>query len=175
VPFETLRLRVRHFALEDTPEIYRLSQEAGLRRFLPDQVYADEAEARGVLEFLIAQYADSEAIRSGVYVQAVELREGGELIGHVGLSPAEGAREIGYAIAEAHQGQGYATELVRAVRRWALEREPALVGIVASDNPASIQVLEKAGFELVWERQRELHGALTQARTYRAENPPPSE
>jgi RimJ/RimL family protein N-acetyltransferase len=174
MPFETSRLRVRHFTLEDTPGIYALSQEPGMRRFLPDQVYADEAEARGVLEFLIAQYSDPAALEAGVYVQAVELSESGELIGHLGLSPTEDQREIGYALAEAHQGQGYASELVRGATRWALEdlAEGALWGIVASDNVASIRVLEKAGFRLV--EERELHGSRGLVRTYRAEIAAPS-
>jgi len=144
-----------------------------MRRFLPDQVYAGEAEAAGVLGFLIAQYDDPEAVQAGVYVRAVELRESGELIGHVGLSPAEGERELGYAIADEHQGQGYATELVRGTLSWIRERKaPAgLLGIVAGDNLGSIRVLEKAGFLLVEERERSLHGALTLVRTYRAEIP----
>jgi ribosomal-protein-alanine N-acetyltransferase len=173
MPFETPRLLVRDFTLEDSVVIYRLSQEEGMKRFIPDQVYEDEAEAADVLGFLIAQYADPEATRSGTYVQAVELKESGELVGHVGLSPVDGGTEIGYAIAEAHQGKGYATELVRGTVRWALRDEglPCLLGIVDSDNRASIRVLEKAEFALVDERERTSHGGMAQVRTYRAGAP----
>lgn len=171
MPFNTSRLHVRHFALEDAPEIYRLSQEPGMRRYLPDQVYADEAEATSVLEFLIAQYDDPEAFSAGVYVRAVELRGTRELIGHVGLSPAEGERELGYAIADEHQGLGYATELVRGTLSWIRDTKTSvgLLGIVASDNLGSIRVLEKTGFRLVEERERSLHGEVALVRTYRAE------
>ena len=175
MPFETPHLLIRHFTLDDTAVIYRLSQEEGLKRFIPDQVYKDEAEAAGVLSFLIAQYADPEAARSGTYAQAVELKESGELIGHVGLSPAGGEMEIGYAIAEAHQGKGYATELVRETVRWALEDEglPCVLGIVDSDNLGSIRVLEKAGFALMEERERKLHGIMALVRSYKADGGPP--
>lgn len=171
---QTPRLRVRHFVLEDAAEIFRLSQEEGMRSFLPDQVYADEDEARGVLEFLIERYSEPDSVRAGIYVRAVELLGCGELIGHVGLSPSGDEREVGYAIAEAHQGLGYATELVEGTTRRALEDEGSLVGIVASDNLASIRVLEKAGFELADERERQLHGARRMVRTYRAEIPSPN-
>jgi [ribosomal protein S5]-alanine N-acetyltransferase len=171
MPFETPRLLVRHFTPEDTAVVYRLSQDEGIKRFMPDQVYEDEAEALGVLNFLIAQYSDPEAARSGTYVQAVELKESGELIGHVGLSPTDGETEIGYAIAEGHQANGYATELVRGTIRWALEHEgvPRVLGVVDSDNRGSVRVLEKAGFALVEERERISHGALALVRTYRSE------
>ncbi len=169
MPFETPHLLIRHFTLDDTAVIYRLSQEEGIRRFIPDQVYKNEAEAAGVLRFLIAQYADPEAARSGTYVQAVELEHSGELIGHVGLSPADGETEIGYAIAEAHQGKGYATELVRATVRWALEDQglPCVLGIVDIDNLGSIRVLEKAGFALIEERERKTHGRIALVRSYK--------
>lgn len=168
--FETARLRVRPFEPSDASPIFSLSQEPGVQRFLPDQVYRDQAHAGEVLEFLIGCYAEPAAPGSGIYVQAVELLQSGELIGHVGLSPAGELREIGYAIASAHQGQGYATELVLGTLRWAGELgEGALLGIVASDNFSSCRVLEKAGFRLVEERARELHGVLQPVRTYRAE------
>ena len=170
MPFATPRLLIRHFTLGDTAVIYRLSQEEGMKRFIPDQVYKDEAEAAGVLDFLIAQYVNPDAARSGTYVHGVELKESGELIGHVGLSPADGETEIGYAIAEAHQGKGYATELVRETVRWGLEDQglPCVLGIVASDNLGSIRVLEKAGFTLMDERKRKLHGRVVLVRSYKA-------
>ena len=167
MPLETARLLVRHFTPEDSAAVYRLSREEGLRRFIPDQVYADEAEATAVLAFLIAQYSDPTAPRSGTYVQAVVLKESGELIGHVGLSPLEGEVEIGYAIAEACQGQGYATELVRETLRWALEEQglPCVLGVVDSENQGSIRVLERAGFALAETRARSQGAPI---RTYRA-------
>ena len=158
--------------MDDAAVIYRLSREDGVKRFLPDQVYRDEAEAAGVLHYLIGQYSKPEAARSAAYVQAVELKGSGELIGHVGLSPAavERETEIGYAIAETHQGKGYATELVRETVRWALDdlELPCVLAIVHTDNLASIRVLSKTGFALLDERKRMLHGALALVRTYKA-------
>ena len=64
-----------------------------------------------------------------------------------GLSE-DGSAEIGYGIAEAFQGCGYATEAVTALADWAL-RQPGVTCVTAEtepDNLASQRVLQKSGF-----------------------------
>jgi RimJ/RimL family protein N-acetyltransferase len=54
--------------------------------------------------------------------RAIRLRDGGGLIGDLGLSLPEdekGSVEFGVTIAPAHQGQGYAGEAARAALDWA--------------------------------------------------------
>ena len=61
---------------------------------------------------------------------------------------SNGVAEIGYGILEEYQGQGYATEAVKAVLRWAFQT-PNVTAIEAetdADNAASKRVLEKCGF-----------------------------
>lgn len=61
---------------------------------------------------------------------------------------SNGVTEIGYGILEKYQGQGYATEAVRAALRWAFQN-PNVTAIEAEtedDNAASKRVLEKCGF-----------------------------
>ena len=59
-----------------------------------------------------------------------------------------GSTEIGYGIAENHQGCGYATEAVTAAVAWALEQKEinCVTAEVDKDNIASVRVLEKSGF-----------------------------
>jgi ribosomal-protein-alanine N-acetyltransferase len=142
----TARLLVRPFTLADVPMIFALSQEDGVRRWIPDQVYADLDEAERVIRALMAFTAQPPAPRERPYVLAVEHE--GALIGHVGLSAARGSVEIGYAIAEALQGRGLATETVAAASRWGLDALglDEVLGIVGADNLPSRRVLEKAGF-----------------------------
>jgi hypothetical protein len=52
---DTGALFLRHLTLDDTAPILRLSQEQGMRAWLPDQLYADEAQALEVLRFLSSQ------------------------------------------------------------------------------------------------------------------------
>ena len=61
---------------------------------------------------------------------------------------ARGVPEIGYGIAEAYQGRGYATEAVKAALRWAF-RQPGVTAVEAETEPgnlASQRVLAKCGF-----------------------------
>jgi ribosomal-protein-alanine N-acetyltransferase len=143
-----------------------MSQQPGLRTWIPDQVYADEPHAREVLAYLIAQY---DKPLPAPQVLGVCLRDGGELVGHVGLSAIPGGIEIGYAIDDAHQGKGLATAAVAAMTDWGFQTLAlsAIDGIVARDNAASCRVLEKAGFVLVAESARPMHGVTQLVRTYR--------
>ena len=61
---------------------------------------------------------------------------------------SNGVAGIGYGVLEEYQGQGYATEAVEAVLRWAFQN-PNVTAIEAetdADNAASKRVLEKCGF-----------------------------
>jgi len=73
--------------------------------------------------------------------------EGAKLIGSVGLNRESDEVEIGYWIARAHWGQGYATEAARAVLSQARALgHKRLVAKHFVDNPASGNVLRKVGF-----------------------------
>lgn len=146
---ETKSLVLRPFEIGDTAAAYTLSNEPSSRQWLPSQVYADEAEARRVLEFLIDQFAAPADPRRGAYVLAVDHRDDGTLIGHVGLSPFEGDVEIGFTVAEAYQRRGLAVEAVVAACRWAFGKFglPRILGITAQSNQGSREVLARARFE----------------------------
>ena len=79
----------------------------------------------------------------------IELKDGthiGDLC-FKGLSE-DGSAEIGYGIAEEHQGCGYATEAVSALAEWALH-QPGVTCVTAEteeNNIASQRVLKKSGF-----------------------------
>ncbi|MFG2766036.1 MULTISPECIES: GNAT family N-acetyltransferase [Streptomyces] len=77
-------------------------------------------------------------------------RESGLVVGSIGLfwPPGEGVVGIGYGIVASRRGRGYATEATRALAEFALTS--AEVHTVSADvegaNPASVRVLERAGF-----------------------------
>lgn len=146
---ETETLVLRRFELGDAAAAFALSKESAYRRGLPSQVYADVIEARGVLKYLIEQFAAPADPRHGPYVLAIEHRRDGKLIGHVGLSPFDGEVEVGFAIAEAYQRQGLAVEAVVEACRYALGRFglPRILAITARSNQGSRKVLARAGFE----------------------------
>lgn len=84
-------------------------------------------------------------------VWMIELKDGthiGELC-FKGID-GSGTTEIGYGIADEHQGCGYATEAVTAAAFWALNQNAVncVTAEVEKENIASVRVLEKSGFEL---------------------------
>jgi RimJ/RimL family protein N-acetyltransferase len=165
----TEALFLRHLAPDDTAPMFRLSQEQGMRDWLPDQVYADEAEAFRVLRFLSSQYGPLANPCNTPYVLAVCLATSGEVIGHVGFSPCEYGVEVGYAIGDAHQNRGYAKQALLAASTWALSRFSLsfVHAIVAAENVGSCKVLESCGFQMLSAIQRKLHGVAREARIYR--------
>lgn len=159
---------LRHFVPEDAHKVFVMSQESGLRTWLPDQVYESEAGALEVLRYLIEKYRDPGTPSLAPYVLGVCFNGARELIGHVGLSPLNGQIEVGYAIENTHQDKGFASQAVRAMSEWALARFalPRVLGIVATDNAASCRVLEHAGFEFAEESMGRLHGRSGLVRRY---------
>ncbi len=144
----TARLLLRPFVLADAPKLLVMSGEEGMRRWIPDQVYRDHDHAEQVARALIAHTDNPPDPRVHPYVLGVEHLETRALIGHVGLSPARGSVEIGYAIEQRLQGKGLATETVIAMAKWASAALslPEILGIVDAENVASCRVLTKAGF-----------------------------
>ncbi len=145
---ETPSLTLRRFVPADAEKVFRMSQEEAMRTWIPSQVYSDQAEAASVLEFLMSQYDTGRDPRTVPIVFGVQLKPSDELVGHVGLSPFNGAVEVGFAIERAHQRKGLATEAVRAASRWATAEFPIrkILGITAAQNIASQGVLLRAGF-----------------------------
>jgi RimJ/RimL family protein N-acetyltransferase len=80
---------------------------------------------------------------------AVELRESGELVGHVNVivDVANRQGEIGFMFHPGHQGRGYATEATRALLDHAFEHYGLhrVYGRLEPRNAASARVLEKLG------------------------------
>ncbi len=108
---------------------------------------------------------DPAALGWGIWI--IIDREENVVVGDTGFKgrpDRDGTVEIGYGIAPAYRGRGYATEAVHALVRWAYA-QPEVKRVVAEsapDNAASIRVLGKAGFRptgvseglLRWEHSR---------------------
>ncbi|MDG9726057.1 GNAT family N-acetyltransferase [Streptomyces sp. DH41] len=95
----------------------------------------------------------------GVFV--LVRRQDGRAVGGMGFhgAPDEEDRvEIGYDLAEAARGHGYATEGLRALSAWALAREE-VVSVFATTEPANLAsqaVIVRAGFTRVAGDEKQL-------------------
>jgi aminoglycoside 6'-N-acetyltransferase len=88
-----------------------------------------------------------------VQLSVLEL-DTGRLVGDVGLSPAEGEPgiiKVGYTMAPAFQGRGYATEAVAALAAYALDTLGVEIvrAYMSAENIPSARVAEKVGMQLV--------------------------
>ncbi|GAB2912000.1 GNAT family N-acetyltransferase [Streptomyces mayteni] len=106
------------------------------------------AEGDRVIAGLLGEHPDWLAAHG--HRQLVE-RDGGLVVGSIGLfwPPRDGTVEFGYGVVPSRRGRGYATEATRALAAFALAVPGVrtVVACVELSNPASVRVLEKAGFE----------------------------
>ena len=154
---ETERLVITEFTMDMAQAVHENSLDEDNRRFVPDEVFETVEEAEETVAFLMSRYGGTD----GPLVYPVLLKNGGQNIGYVQLVPLGGGSwEIGYHIAKAHTGRGYATEAVRAFLP-VIARAVGISevqGVCLSGNAASRHVLQKCGFEPVSEGMGDYQG-----------------
>jgi RimJ/RimL family protein N-acetyltransferase len=156
VRLETRRLLLRQPRIEDVSVVGELLTDPEVMRFLGGRTVPTEAIPEVVQKWIGRWERDD----VGPFV--VERREDGAFVGRTGLlvwetrtwtqsSLAEAGEhaqpELGWALVQAHWGDGYATEAARAVRGWAREERGVgrLVSLIALTNTASQRVAERLG------------------------------
>jgi [ribosomal protein S5]-alanine N-acetyltransferase len=141
----TERLVLRPFAVEDAAEVTRLVSD---RRIADTTANIPHPYEEGVAEGWIGTHGEIAERDEGLTLAVTE-REGGRIVGAVGLSIVRAHRraELGYWIAVEQWGRGYATEASRAMLAHAfgpldLSR---VVAHCLTRNAASWRVMEKLG------------------------------
>jgi RimJ/RimL family protein N-acetyltransferase len=153
---KTERLGLRLPALDDEDAAAELLTDPAVMKFLGGEVVPRE-HVPDVIAKWLRRWDENDV---GPFV--IERRRDRRFIGRAGLlvwdtrgwthsTLAEAGRhaqpELGWALARAHWGAGYATEAVRAVRDWAREERTMshLISLIAADNGASQRVAERLG------------------------------
>lgn len=152
---ETDRLVITEFDLSMAEAVHKNSLDDDNRRFVPDEVFETIKDAAKTIDFLIDCYHSD----NGPFVYPILLKCG-ENIGYVQLIPIEDDYEVGYHIAKPFTRNGYATEALKGFLEYIrTEKNLDIVyGICASENIASKIVLEKCGFQKVFEGIGEYQG-----------------
>ena len=141
----TPRLHLRPFTLADHDAIHVVYADPEVMRFVGHGAHATMAETTSALRI----YGDVLA-RRGYSFLAVTERATGAIVGDGGLHPLGGTGpdvELGYTLARAAWGKGYATELGRAL----VEHAFGVLGVarvvaqVEPENLPSRNVLAKLG------------------------------
>jgi RimJ/RimL family protein N-acetyltransferase len=140
----TERLLLREFRPDDVEPHHAMSQDEEVQRFLGGLKAEDEAFAN------LATHAGHWALRGyGGFV--VERLEDGAFLGRIGFYEPPGwpQTEVGWKLARAAWGHGYATEAARAVIGFgftALDL-PELCSLIVPDNTGSAAVAQRLGYE----------------------------
>lgn len=142
----TPRLILREFTADDWAATHAYQQDPRYLRFYDRDGVTEQQAQAFVYMFILWQ---GEQPRSKAQL-AITLADTGELIGNVGLrrdSGSDPVADMGYELAPAHWGRGYATEAARAMidmgfGTWGVERIHAHC---VAENVASTRVLLKAG------------------------------
>ena len=145
VELTTSRLHLRPFMAADLDAIHAVYSDPEVMRYVGHGAHRTRADTTAALR----SYADALAARGYAFVAVVE-RSTGAVIGDAGLHPLGGRGpdiELGYTLARAVWGRGYATELGRALLEHAFTvlDAPRVVAQVEPENTGSRHVLEKLG------------------------------
>ncbi|MCM5679541.1 GNAT family N-acetyltransferase [Schlegelella sp. S2-27] len=146
IEFTTGRLRLRRWQDEDRAAFAALNADPHVMAFFPSTLSREQSDA--VVDRLQAHFA-----RHGWGFWAAELKATAQFIGFVGLNvpaaqlPCSPCVEIGWRLARAHWGQGYATEAARAALRVGFDRLALdeIVSFTALANLRSQAVMERLG------------------------------
>ena len=144
------RLVIRRFASSDAEGLASYRSDAEVARYQDWECPYPLNEARE----LIASLHQLAPGTPGTWFQfAVSLASSGTLIGDAALrtDSADGRQaELGFTFAAAHQGQGYATEAVRAVVQYGFEKLAMHRVCSRTDarNLRAQRLLERLGFRL---------------------------
>jgi RimJ/RimL family protein N-acetyltransferase len=154
---ETERLVLRLPRLEDADAVLALYSDPEAMRFIGGV----QAEIVADPEYIVRVWLERwEANGFGQLV--AERREDGAVVGRIGLvvwdtrtwelstvpeAGEHGQPELGWALARAYWGHGYATEGALAARDWARHelRIGRLISVIAPENGRSQRVAEKLG------------------------------
>jgi ribosomal-protein-alanine N-acetyltransferase len=155
---ETERIEHRAFTLDDCEAFFRLNSHPEVMRYTGEPPLRSLADARQA----IADYPDFDTVGYGRW--ACVLKETQAVIGFCGLKylPELDEVDVGFRFLPAYWGQGIATETCSASISFGLDvlKLNRILGLVLTENAASIRVLEKCGMVRSGEVMFEGHCAL---------------
>jgi ribosomal-protein-alanine N-acetyltransferase len=144
--FETARLTLRNWKQSDTAPFAAMNPDPKVMEFYPDIMTAQETQD-------MIDRIDAHFDAHGFGLWATELKATGEFIGYIGTKVFEGKTpfapciEIGWRIAAAHWGKGYAPEGARKIleQMRAVCDPDQILSFTATINTKSRKVMEKIG------------------------------
>ncbi|MFN8250385.1 MAG: GNAT family N-acetyltransferase [Ferruginibacter sp.] len=146
--FETPRLYLRRFTLDDAPLIYNLNSKPEVLQYLHEPLVRDEAHAREVLSNITLPQYELNLGRWAAFI-----KDSNTFIGWCGLKylAERNETDLGYRFLPEQWGKGYATEAASHTLDYGFDQLHlnAITGMAHIENIASLNVLQKIGMQYV--------------------------
>lgn len=145
---ETQRLIIRPITLEDAQDLYEISSNPNVTKYLTYNAHKDLEESKYVIENIFLK-----RVEQGIFEPYVVVyKENNKMIGTCDFINYDGHTvEIGYMYHEDYWGKGIASEALQSVIHVAFNQ--LNIGRISIshmiDNKASQRVIEKAGFKRI--------------------------
>jgi RimJ/RimL family protein N-acetyltransferase len=157
----TSRLTLRTFRVDDLPAYAALNADPEVARYLGGPLSRVDSDD-------IAEWANECYAAEGIGLLAVERREDGDFVGMCGLHHQQSIPdevEVGWRLAHAHWGQGYATEAATAWLDHGFGRLglPRVISITDPPNRRSLAVMHRLGMQFEREAEVEDNGVMFDA------------
>ncbi|BFH11541.1 GNAT family N-acetyltransferase [Paenibacillus melissococcoides] len=142
----TERLHLRKIKVQDSSSLFKIWSDPEVTKFMNINCFTDENEAKDMIKLLDELSQANKAIRFSI----IEI-ESNEIIGSCGYNSIdfENAKaEIGYDIARAFWGRGYASEAICSLLDYAFSslKLNRIEAKVEPENVKSVKVLQKLNF-----------------------------
>lgn len=152
---ETARLVLRPWSVSDAPAALEVYGAEDVTRWLSPAV--DRVADLARMEELLARWS-SEDLEPPQRRWAVELLEDGTLVGSAtlrALPPGDEDLEVGWQLAPAYWGRGFATEAAHGVAHYAFESgAEEIFSVVRPRNTRGIATARRVGMEWVGETDK---------------------
>lgn len=157
----TERLRLRQLTHADAEDMMAIFGDPEVLRYLNDPPTDTPEKAIGLIDWLSGSFSEQDGLN-----WAITLPRDDKLIGTCGAyhwHRSDRHIDIGYHIAQAHWGKGYATEAARAIIGWCFDNLDVhrIQADCTDGHIASERVMLKCGFRLegvwresCWEHER---------------------
>jgi RimJ/RimL family protein N-acetyltransferase len=137
------RVLLRAFSLDDVPAVLAYASDPEVTRYLAWDAYDDPATAAAFIR-------STQAGGHTWFARAIVLRADGRVIGGADLrivSPGDRRAELGYGLARAHWGWGYASEAAALLVRFGFEQLglARIEAFCSVENERSLRTLERLG------------------------------
>lgn len=162
----TQRFTLRPLSLEDTPVIYQLRSDPKVAHLTGREAIVRMDEATAYIKKIDGMISRNECILWGISYQNSK-----EMIGAICLwnfnIPNETV-EIGYELLPEFHGKGVMSEVVPSVVKYGFRVMAAksIIAFPSAENPASVKLLEKIGFNLTSNNYGHTHTEVTAMLTY---------